>query len=546
MHLKKPKWPSQNGKVYQSVWLCESYRENGKSKSRYIANLKNCSVKEIEALEFALKHTRDLDQFVDKEKVRIKQGRSIGAVWTVYKTAEKLGITKAIGGGFQGQLALWQIVARIIEQGSRLSAVRLHKVHALADVIGLQRGFDENDLYENLAWLSENQERVEQGLFVMRQSGDKPTLFLYDVTSSYLEGDKNALAAFGYNRDRKKGKKQIVIGLLCDAEGDPLSVQVFPGNTQDVSTFYDQVKKVSERFGCEAVTFVGDRGMIKSSQIKELSKEGFNYISALTKSQIETLLKRNIIQMGLFDNNLCEVAHEGIRYILRRNPCRAEEQAASRRGKTSTIEAFAKKQNTYLAEHPKAKVDVATRKVQERIQVLNCERWLSVGVQERTLTLECDQEALKNLSRLDGCYVITTDLSVRKADMESAHARYKDLAKVERAFRVSKTGHLELRPVYVRSEASTRGHVFVVMLAYMIRRHLEKAWKDIDLTVEEGLEALKTFCCIEMQMPSSPGVHSLPEPNSTVKELVDAAAIKMPKALTHRKVNVGTRKKLSN
>lgn len=545
MHIKKPKWPSKNGKVYQSVWLCESYRENGKPKSRYIANLKNCSVKEIEALEFALKHTRDLDQFVARDKVRIKQGRSIGAVWIVYKTAERLGITKAIGGGFQGQLALWQVMARIIEQDSRLSAVRLHKVHALADVIGLQRGFDENDLYENLAWLSENQERIEQRLFAMRRGEDKPTLFLYDVTSSYLEGDKNALAAFGYNRDRKKGKKQIVIGLLCDAEGDPLSVQVFPGNTQDVSTFYDQIKKVSERFGCEAVTFVGDRGMIKSSQIEELSEEGFNYISALTKPQIEKLLKRNIIQMGLFDNDLCEVAHEGVRYILRRNPHRAEEQAASRRGKTATVEAFVKKQNAYLAEHPKAKVEVASRKVQERIQGLNCERWLSIGGQDRTLTLERDQAALEDLSRLDGCYVITTDLPVKEADMQSAHARYKDLAKVERAFRVSKTGHLELRPIYVRSEASTRGHVFVVMLAYMIRRHLEQAWKDIDMTVEEGLEALKTFCCIEMEMPSSPGVHSLPEPNSTVKKLIDALAVKMPRILTHRKVNVVTRKKLS-
>ena len=253
----------------------------------------------------------------------------------------------------------------------------------------------------------------------------------------------------------------------------------------------------------------------------------------------------NIIQMGLFDNDLCEVAHEGVRYILRRNPHRAEEQAASRRGKTATVEAFVKKQNAYLAEHPKAKVEVASRKVQERIQGLNCERWLSIGGQDRTLTLERDQAALEDLSRLDGCYVITTDLPVKEADMQSAHARYKDLAKVERAFRVSKTGHLELRPIYVRSEASTRGHVFVVMLAYMIRRHLEQAWKDIDMTVEEGLEALKTFCCIEMEMPSSPGVHSLPEPNSTVKKLIDALAVKMPRILTHRKVNVVTRKKLS-
>jgi phage FluMu protein gp41 len=544
MHVKKPNWKSNNGKTYQSVWLCESYRESGKSKTRYVANLKNCQPREIAALEFALAHADDIDKFVHKDKVSLQQGRSVGAVWVVCKTAERLGITKALGQGFQAQLALWQIVARVIEQGSRLSAVRLHEVHALADTIGLQRGFDENDLYENLAWLTENQDKIEERLFKERHSFEKPILFLYDVTSSYLEGDHNVLAAYGYNRDGKKGKKQIVIGLLCDAEGEPLSVQVFTGNTQDVKTFSDQVKKVGNRFGCRQVTFVGDKGMIKSGQIEELSEEGFNYISSLTRAQMETLLREDILQMELFDKDVCEVAHDGVRYVLRRNPYRAEELAATRSDKEAAIKAFMAKQNAYLAEHPRARIEVARRRVEEKIERLKCDRWLRVCLEERTLTLRCDEAALQDMERLDGCYVIRTDLPASEADTDTVHARYKDLAKVESAFRVSKTGHLELRPIYVRSEASTRGHVFVVMLAYIIRRRLEGAWRDIDMTVEEGLDALKTLCCMEMKMPSCMSVHSIPKPTNVIKELIDALEIRMPKALTNRAVKVGTRKKL--
>jgi hypothetical protein len=174
-------------------------------------------------------------------------------VWTVWETARHLGIDHALGGGFDAQLALWQVLARVLEQGSRLSAVRLAQVHAACDVLGIQRGFDENDLYANLTWLSAHQEAIEKRLFAKRCGKQKPELFLYDVTSSYLEGEDNAYGAYGYGRDGKKGKKQIVIGLLCDEQGTPVSTEVFRGNTQDPKTFAAQVQKASERFGCERV-----------------------------------------------------------------------------------------------------------------------------------------------------------------------------------------------------------------------------------------------------------------------------------------------------
>src|SRR5271157_344847 len=222
MHIARARWPSSNGKIYESIYLRESYREGDRVRKRNIANLTHCDPQEIAAIEVALKYNGNLAALGSLEQIHLCQGPSVGAVWTVYETARRLGIAQALGPGFAGQLALWQVLARVLDQGSRLSAVRLAQVHAAAAVLGLQRGFDENDLYANLGGLSEQQERIENRLFAARGRGtEKPQLFLYDVTSSYLEGPDNAYGAYGCNREGKKGKKQIVIGLLCDPQGEP-------------------------------------------------------------------------------------------------------------------------------------------------------------------------------------------------------------------------------------------------------------------------------------------------------------------------------------
>ena len=293
---------AKSGKTYRTVLLRESYREGKKVKNRTIANLSACSPAEIEAMRLALRHKDDLSALGSlRESMTLRQGPSIGAIWVVYQVARRQGIQAALGTGFMGQLALWQVIARVIQQGSRLSAVRLAQTQAACEVLRFARGFDENDLYGNLKWLSEHQTGIEDRLFAARGLAGRPRLFLYDVTSSYLEGQKNALAAYGYNRDGKKGKKQIVVGLLCDETGEPIATDVFRGNTQDTKTFASQVRTVAGRFGCERVTFVGDRGMIKSGQIETLGEAGFHFITAVTKPQIEALIKRGVLQPELFD-----------------------------------------------------------------------------------------------------------------------------------------------------------------------------------------------------------------------------------------------------
>ena len=336
-----------------------------------------------------------------------------------------MGIVKALGNDRQGKLALWQVLARAIDQGSRLSAVRLAGTQAACDVLDLDR-FCEDDLYANLDWLCANQAAIEDRLFRTLHPKDQPSLFLYDVTSSYLEGMHNALAAFGYNRDGKKGKKQIVIGLLCDEAGIPLSIEVFRGNTSDPKTFGSQVNKAVERFGCQTVTFVGDRGMIKSGQIADLP-EGMHYITAITKPQIQKLLAQDVIQIDLFDETIAEIQTEECRYVLRRNPVRAEELAASRQDKKRTVQRFVQERNHYLSEHSRAHVQTALRNVSEKIEKLKLDGWLRAPADERTIRLEEDEAALAEESKLDGGYVLKTDLDETAATKETVHDRYKDL-----------------------------------------------------------------------------------------------------------------------
>jgi Transposase DDE domain len=543
MYLTEVRSRSKN-KTYRCILLRETYRQGGKVKNRTLANLSHGTPGEIEAIRLALAHKSDLTVLGSlPEAVEVREGVSIGAVWTVYQVARRLGIERALGTQRAGKVALWQVMARVIDQGSRLSAVRLAQTHAACDILGL-RGFDENDLYENLGWLADHQRAIERRLFRARQAEQKPKLFFYDVTSSYLEGQCNELAAWGYNRDKKAGKPQIVIGLLGDEGGEPVATEVFQGNTLDFATLGLQVKKITEVFGCQQVTVVGDRGMLKSDQIEELKQAGLHYITALTKGQIRALLRQGVLHLETFGAQVGEVTQTGIRYVLRRNPQRAAELAATRRAKQERLERELTKYNRYLAEHPRARVDTALKAIQNQLARLRLKKWLTVRVEGRRLQVVEDPAALTAESRLDGCYVLKSDLAPAVADMHTIHDRYKALAEVERAFRTCKTGHLEVRPVFVRTQESTRGHVLVVMLAYLIVRYLRRAWAALDLTVEEGIAQLATLCSLQVGIKGQSTCHRLPIPREPSAQLLKAAGIHLPKILPSQGARVVTRKQL--
>jgi len=539
---------NRKGRIYRRVLLRESYRENGKVKKRTIANLSACSEQEIKAIQLGLEHKDALTEVgtIDAS-VSLRQGPSVGAVWLVYQMACRLGITAVLGRSREGKLALWQVIARVIDQGSRLSAVRFAANHAACEILDLE-AFHEEHLYANLDWLDENQEQIEQKLYRKRHGSEPVELFLYDVTSSYLEGEKNELAAFGYNRDGKRGKQQIVIGLLCDGGGTPLSIEVFAGNTQDTKTFGQQVAKVAARFGGAVVTFVGDRGMIKGPQIEQLQAyddHEFHYITAITKPQIEKLLRQDKIQISLFDQELGEVQlHEGLRLVLRRNPLRADELKRSRQRKYHSLLQFVTEQNRYLLEHPRAKQTVAERKVLSKCKQLKIDEWTVVSAEGRTITVGEQAEQLQEVEKLDGCYVLQTDLPADKASKEVVHDRYKDLALVEWAFRTSKTVQLEMRPVNVRLESRTRGHAFVVMMAYCIVKELSSIWANLDVTVQEGLKELDALCSTEIAIAGGGCFHRIPEPRTLSQQLLAAANVALPSVLPSKGISVATKKKL--
>jgi len=536
---------TRGGKTYARHLLRESYRAHGKVLHRTIANVSHGSEGEIAALRLALRHKEALEHLgTIQDAITLKQGMSFGAVWTVYHVARRLGIEQALGTTRDGKLALWQVIARVIDQGSRLSAVRLAMSHAACDVLGLGP-FDEDTLYENLDWLAGAQAAIADRLYAQRT---KPiNLFLYDVTSSYFEGTQNELAAFGYNRDGKKGKRQIVIGLLCDEDGHPVSIEGFPGNTQDPHTFATQLNKVKARFGVQAITFVGDRGMIQGQHIEDLAHQGCHYITAITKPQIEKLLRQGTLQMDLFDQELAEVlADEGIRYVLRRNPVRAQEVRDTRHAKLATLQAHVAKQNHYLTDHPRAHAQGALHKLVARAEKLRIAAWVELTVAERTMTLTVQEDAQTEAAKLAGCYVLKTDLTPAQAPKELVHDRYKDLASVEQAFRSCKTAHLEVRPIFLRLAERTRAHAFVVMLAYQIIQYLASCWSTFDLTVEEGLHALATLCLVEVSPHNASSYHCIPTPRDAIARLLHSADIQLPKAFALSGTRVSTKKKLQS
>jgi transposase len=522
-------------------------------KSRTLAVLTHLPAHVLDCVRRAIAPaTNSLAKLADDSdgSLSLRQAESFGALWTTHQVAQELGIKKALGVTRQAELSYWQVLARVLRPGSSLLAlVRLAGTCAAAALLGWRQAFTEDDLYANGSWLEGRHALIERRLWQARPAATKDQLFLYDVTSSYLEGDYNALAAWGYNRDRKEGKKQVVIGLLTDSRGEPLSIQVYQGNTNDLKTFGQQVQKVQKELDCQGVTLVGDRGMIRTDQKTVAQKAGFHFITALTKPQIQKMLDDKVFQLDLFDEKVHEVLGEdGRRFVLRRNPVRQKELKLAREQKRQSLAAALKNANAYLDKHPRAKRSTQERQMTARLNRLRVADWLKLSVnKEGRLVLTPDAPALEAAAQLDGCYVVETDLEALQADAQTVHDRYKDLAYVERDFRTLKTGHLEFRPWFVCTEDNTQAHALTSMLALKIRRHLERAWWPLEVTVEEGLRELEKLCVMELVHSKTGKVVTrlMPDPSSNQKQLLDALKLSLPATIPESEVSVVTRKKIN-
>lgn len=541
---------TRGDKTYRRVLIRHSYRQGKKVKNKTIANISSLPDTEIQAIKIALKMKDDLPYLEAMAKGECQSAKSVGSVALLYQVAQKIGLTKALGVSEQAKQTIWLVIARLLGIKSRLAAVRAANQYAAREIIGLEK-FNEDDLYRALSWLDEKQDQIEISLLNAKNRGQKTDrashIYLYDLTSTYLEGTENDLAGFGYNRDQKKGKKQINYGLLTDADGDPISVEAFRGNIKDNATLENQLIKLKERFGCRHVTVVGDKGMIKSGQIELLAEAGFNYITSITKPQIVSLVKSGIFQYDLFDEDLLEIEdqEEKVRYVLRRNPLRLKEVRRTRKVKIKKVKALIKEANDYLSQHPRAKVETQLKKICALITRLKMNQYAKVETaveEKREVKMIIDGQALKETARLDGCYVIKTDLPKAVSTAKEVHDRYKDLALVEWAFRTEKSD-LKVRPVYLRREDRTRAHLFVVMMAYKIERVLRAAWSHLDLQVSEGLSYLGNLTAVKLEIGRQ-SINRIPKPDSTCKKLITPLEVTVPTILPYIDGEVVTRRKL--
>ena len=515
-----------------AILLRQSYRQRGQVKSRTLANLSHWDPARVEALRRALRG--DFDHLAAEPT----SGPIFALLFALKQLADQLGLSAALGKTRLATLALFLVLARVAHQGSRLSATRWAADHAVAEVLGLG-SFDQDDLYAALDDLCARQKRIEQALYrqYLKRRGAPPTLFLYDITSSYLEGQHNALGDYGYNRDGKRGKLQIVIGLLADREGEPLAVRVFAGNTGDPPTVVEQIRVVKEQFGLQELVFVGDRGMVKSKGKQALQEAGLRYISALTDPQIRRLLGEGTLQMGLFHEQVCEVEADGVRYLLRKNEDEAAREQHRLEDKLAKLSGKVEQRNQQVEKSPRCQPEAGPRNLQVWVARHKLTGLVELHLEGRTMVLQRNPAAIDRAMELAGCYVVVTDVPKQNLSGQEVHDSYVSLQNVERDFRQMKTGLLEVRPVFVRKESRTRGHVFSCLLALKLSREMERrlqaAFGTTDtnphgITLTDALAALSRLCLLQYAVDEKTTLTRLPRPDGRQKEILQALGVTLP------------------
>lgn len=465
-----------------AILLRESYRDGGKVKKRTLLNISDWPRERIAGFKALLKGGTVIPN--NQDAITIVRSLPHGHVAAALGTARKIGLDRLLGpeGNRCRDLILALAVSRILDPGSKLAAARALSPDTAASSLGEQLGLgavDEEELYAALDWLVVRQPAIEAALAKRHLSGG--ALVLYDVTSSYMEGRCCPLAEFGYNRDGKKGKLQIVYGLLCAPDGCPVAIEVFEGSTGDPSTLSNQVTKLKERFGLDHVVLVGDRGMITQARIGEdIKPAGLDWITALRAPAIKGLLESGALQMSLFDDRdmaaITSSDFPGERLIVCRNPALAAERtrkredllAATERDLSRIAAAVARKRAPLRG---KAEIGLEVGAVVDKHKMA---KHFALDIAETRFGFARKTAEIAAEAALDGLYVVRTSLPATALDDSATVRSYKSLALVERAIRSIKTVDLHVRPVYHWLADRVRAHVCLCMLAYYLEWHMRQ------------------------------------------------------------------------
>jgi len=471
-----------------AILLRESYRENGKVRTRTIANISRLRPAQIDALRTSLSGASSAPRLSLPDSFLIERSRPHGHVAAVLGSLRKLQIPAVLDprSGRERDLAVAMISARILDPASKLATARgLHSdtLHSsLGESLSLDSA-DESELYAAMDWLLARQPRIERELAKRQlQELQDGAMVLYDLTSTYFEGRHCPLAKLGHSRDDKSGTPQIVFGLLTNAAGCPVAVEVFEGNTSDPKTVAKQVDKLRLRFGLHKVILVGDRGMITSARIREdlPASHGIEWISALRATQIQKLARDGQLQMSFFDKtDMLEIAHPdfpGERLVACFNPLLAEERSRKRPELLAATEKQLEKITTATkrARRPlrgKQNIGVRAGKILNRYKM---GKHFELRIDEDGFHYKRKEANIERERSLDGIYVIRTSVNADALSGEQVVASYKSLSGVERAFRSLKTVDLNVRPIHHRLPDRVRAHILLCMLAYYVEWHMRQ------------------------------------------------------------------------
>lgn len=477
MHVVTNRRRGASGKEYVTHLLRRTYREGGKVKNETVGNLSHLPEELVELVRRWLAGERFL---VGVDAFEVERSLPHGHVAAVLGLARQLELARLLDRQPSPERArvLAMVVQQVLAPGSKLACTRALGQSTLAEELAVE-GVDADELYAALDWLLERQEQIERRL-ARRHLGEGSHV-LYDVSSSYFEGRTCPLLALGYSRDGRRGSLQIIYGLLCDHEGRPVAIEVFPGGLHDDKTLPAQIKKLRARFGFGTLILIVDRGMATKANLEALSAaQGIGWITALKAPQVRKLVKEGSLQLSLFDEqNLAEIEsadYPGERLVVCRNPLVAAERARKREDLLAATEAA-------LAPI-KQRVDAGTLSGAAEIalavgQVINkrkVKKHFELVIDDSRFEYSRKQEQIAEEAALDGFYVLRTNLAERALTAPDVVRSYKQLAHAEQAFRTLESPELEIRPIRHRREDRVRAHAFLCLLAYYLEWHLRKAW----------------------------------------------------------------------
>jgi len=560
----------KTGKVYNSVILCSKYREGKQVKTRAIANLSHLPEHVILSIQNSLR--ADTETTVSLKDIEVTNCFDYGYVLVLLNMIKQLRIDEVLEKCLSDEDAILvkaMLIGKIVTGGSKLCIYNwLVRETGICNIFGVDiKNRKVDHLYRSLGQLWLHQSKIEKKWFRYHK-GSKRRIYLYDLTSTYFEGTCNFFAAYGYNRDGKKGKMQMCVGLLTTEDGFPLRIQAFSGNTSDSTTVAGQIRSLKKEFGVDEIVFVGDRGMHITYNLEndpQLSEEAISFITGLTHEQIQTLIACDTLQLSLFSNELAEIEADGKRYILSVNPDLQYREHAFLDARRSRCDDLVndvrkswekrcdknkenrrkKEENGTKSKYKHLKIELNQkdingymRRVEDAIKKCGMRKYYSIEtVDNQSFIVNFNHNEFEKTRSLCGKYVVYTNVPAQEMTKEQVRGEYKKLQNVEHAFRDLKSDNISIRPVYHCKENQTRGHVLLCMFAYAIIKSMENTLfpflkeynktNKTQLSFNDIIEELKNIKMCELTIGNKVTSAQNPKLNLLQKRIIEVLNVKI-------------------